>query len=108
MNCRYFACPNCRVYTDAGYRWAYWLLENPGVVQLGEGIDVDSILGCRSYWNPPDAERSEWLCEKILPTVYRFLCEHRDHGLTYIEEEHILAEESLQRNWSEVEGAADA
>ncbi|MDZ4659915.1 MAG: hypothetical protein SH868_20250 [Bythopirellula sp.] len=103
MNEVYFACPNCRFYIDAGYRWAYWLLEEPGIVQRGEGVDVEVVFSCDEYWYPPAEECSEWLCEKILPSVRKFLEEHRSHGIVYIEEEHILAEQSIQYNWSKLE-----
>jgi hypothetical protein len=102
MNCRYFACPNCRLYIDAGYRWAYELIEHTGVVRLGEGVDVDSLLGTVEYWNPPEGERSEWLCRQILPSVRNFLNEHQAHGIVYIEEDHIHEEESIYYNWCEV------
>lgn len=103
MNCRYFACPNCRVYIDAGYRWAYWQLEHNGLVRLGEGVQLSSVLACSDYWHPPEEEKSEWLCERILPAVDKFLRAHGEHGLVYIEEEHIYEEVSILANWSEVE-----
>lgn len=103
MNCRYFACPGCRVYVDAGYRWAYWHLERSGEVRLGEGVDVDRVLCRDEYWNPPEEERSEWLYGRVLAGVRRFLGEHRGHGIVYIEEEHLTAEESLTFNWTEIE-----
>lgn len=37
------------------------------------------------------------------PTGRRFLDEHRGHGIVYIEEEHLIAEESLAFNWTEIE-----
>lgn len=107
MNSRYLACPTCRLYVDAGYRWAYWLLEHPGVVHLGEGVDVDAVLAREDYWNPSEEERSEWLCGEVLPRVRRFLTEHGGHGVVYIEEEHLSAEESLAANWMEVSRSLD-
>lgn len=103
MNCVYFACPACRVFTDAGYRWAYWTLEDKGIVQLGEGVPITSLLECEEYWNPPEAEKSEWLCDKILPTVSTFIRNHADHGLVYVDSDLITREESILYNWTEVE-----
>jgi hypothetical protein len=95
MNTPYFACPACRLYIESGYRWAYWLLEHPGVVRRNEGVDVGMISACTSYWNPPDRERSEWLCERVLPAVRRFLDDHGEHGIVYTDEGVICNEESL-------------
>lgn len=83
MNTPYFACPNCRLYIDSGYRWAYWLLEHPGVVCRNQGVDVTAVLACTEYWEPPDQDRSEWLCERILPAVRQFLEHHQEHGIVY-------------------------
>ena len=33
VNNRYFGCRTCKTYTDAGYRWARYQLEDPGIVQ---------------------------------------------------------------------------
>ncbi len=102
MNTPNFACPNCRVYIDAGYRWAYWLLEDPGVVIPNGGVDVEAVLAREDYWNPPEEERSEWLCERVLPAVRRFLADHRAHGIVYTDEGAIYNEDTLYYNWSEV------
>ena len=103
MNNRYFACPNCRVYIDVGYRWAYWLLEDVGHVKLNEGVNVDNILALNNYWNPPPDEQKKWLCEKILPKVKVFLSAHKEHGIIYLESDTIFCEESLYYNWIEIE-----
>jgi hypothetical protein len=103
LNTPYFVCPNCRVYIDAGYRWAYWRLEEPGVVTHNGGVDIEAVLARAEYWNPPEEERSEWLCERVLPSVRRFLSLHGTHGIVYTDEGVILNEDSLYYNWSEVE-----
>ena len=103
MNCRYFACPNCRLYIDAGYRWAYWQIEHTEHVRLGEGVDIASLLSCNGYFHPPQGEKSSWLCDEVLPAVREFLVQHQDHGIVYIEEGHIYAEDSLYFNWKEIE-----
>ena len=87
MNCRYFGCGRCKTYTDAGYRWAYWQLEDAGVVSLGKPVSADAVLAATPYWNPPAEERSAWLCEEILPRVRRYLASHREHDLLYFEED---------------------
>jgi hypothetical protein len=102
MNTPYFACPVCRLYIESGYRWAYWQLEDPGAVRLNEGVDVGRVMACTEYWNPPEQERSEWLCERVLPAVHRFLDEHREHGIVYTDEGVICDEESLYYGWSEI------
>lgn len=106
MNNRYFGCPKCCRYIDAGYRWAYWTLESAGTVKLGQGIDVEKILEFDPYWNPPDDEKSDWLEQTIFPSVKLFLERHRTHGILYIEEDYICAEETLIYNWTEVNGTS--
>jgi len=103
MNNRYFACPACREYIDAGYRWAYWQLEDPGVVTENEVIDVAKVLACEGYWNVPADEWSEPLTDRLLPAVRRFLETHRDHWVFYLNGEVIWEEESLVYNCTEIE-----
>lgn len=103
MNCRYFACPNCRVYIDAGYRWAYWTLEHPGIVIISGGVDVEAVRGCAEYWAPPVESRSPWLVDRILPRVRVFIEQHGSHGMVYVDEEVIYNEDTLYYNWKEIE-----
>jgi hypothetical protein len=103
MNTPYFACLSCRIYIESGYRWAYWQLEHPGVVQHNEGVNVEAVLACTEYWSPPEQERSDWLCERVLPAVRRFLNDHREHGIVYTDQDVIYNEESLYYGWSEIE-----
>jgi hypothetical protein len=103
MNDRSFACSNCRCYTDAGYRWAYWQLEEPGVVQLAQTVDVQQVLKYDGYWKPPEGENSTWLCDEILPTVRLFLQTHIAHRILYIETDQIYVENSEMSDWVEVE-----
>ena len=105
MNDRYFACPNCRVYIDAGYRWAYWLLEEPGHVTLNDSVDVSRLLAVDAYWNPPREEGNAWLSEEVLPRVKAFFAKHREHGIIYLEIDTIITEESLWYNWTQIENA---
>jgi hypothetical protein len=79
VNDRYFACRSCGLCIDAGYRWGYLELEEPGtvrrqvvVVAVGERAD--------GYWR--GTEESAWLAT-LLPRVREFLGEHRTHNLIY-------------------------
>jgi len=69
MNCRYFACTDCKKYIDAGYRWAYCMLEDPGIVRLDETVSASAVLAAAEYWLPPPEEQSDWLMQRILPGV---------------------------------------
>jgi hypothetical protein len=42
VNNRYLACQDCKIYIDVGYRWAYWELEEPGIVARGDVVNVGS------------------------------------------------------------------
>ena len=42
VNDRYFGCRTCKTYTDAGYRWARYQLEDPGIVQDEQPVDVEA------------------------------------------------------------------
>jgi hypothetical protein len=105
MNCRHFGCRRCKTYIDAGYRWAYWQLEHPGIVAIGEPISVEAVLAASDYWSPPVGEGSQWLVEGVLPRVRRFLAAHRDHGILYIESDLVFDPEGPCADWIEVEDA---
>ena len=55
MTFLFFACCDCKIYTDAGDRWAYWELEGRGVVGRGVPVDVEAVLNATGFWNPPDS-----------------------------------------------------
>jgi hypothetical protein len=76
MNNIYFACRQCRVYVDAGYRHAYWELEEPKIVSRSSVVDAAAVLGARAYWDV----REDWLAQ-LLPAVRRFLDVHGKHGV---------------------------
>jgi hypothetical protein len=103
MNCVYFACPQCQSYIDAGYRWAYWTLEEPGIVQQPELVPVERILSATEYWGIDDSPESAWLREKVLPKVRSFLLEHQQHETVYVDEQWIYGREEEGQEWSEVE-----
>lgn len=102
MNDRLFACHKCRVYIDAGYRWAYWTIEDPGVVHLREVVNIDRLLSCSEYWNPSSEESNEYLSQ-VLPATSQFINKHRDHGVLYLQSDDIDCEDSLIQNWTEIE-----
>src|SRR2546426_1899990 len=83
MNNLFFACTECRTYIDAGYRWALWSLEEPGVVTRDRPVSVESVLSAREYWSPPRTAGADWLYAEVLPSVRRFLEEHRCHRIVF-------------------------
>ncbi len=102
MNFRYFACPTCRKYTSAGYRWAYWELEIPGIVEPNNPVDVTAVIGASKYWKPPAESNSNWLYEEIFPLVNAFLVEHCEHGIIYVESGDFFGIDDFE-SWSEIE-----
>ncbi len=89
-------------YTDAGYRWAYWQLEDKGVITLGAAVDIDAVLSEHDYWNPDESEKNERLCTETLPTVRQFLEAHRAEGIEYGDEDFLCAQSDLGYEWREV------
>ena len=83
MSNLFFACTDCKVYVDAGYRWAAWRLEEPGVVTRGKRVSIDAVLSAREYWTPLETESAGWLYTEVLPSVRRFLDEHKSHRVLY-------------------------
>ena len=87
MNHLFFACTDCKIYIDAGYRWAYWELEHAGVVSRQAPVNVDAVLAAEKYWNPPRDEDTRWLYETVFPTVREFLRDHKHHRIVFGEAE---------------------
>lgn len=83
MNNLYFACLDCKVYVDAGYRWAFWSLEEPGLVARGRRVSVESVLSAGEYWKPYKTESADWLYKNVLPSVDLFLRSHNTHAVIY-------------------------
>src|SRR3954463_10039546 len=100
MNDLYFACPECKVYVNAGYRWCYGKLERHGVVRLGEPVDVERVLAHEPYWSPPPGESSAWLYNEVLPSVREFFTRHGEHGIRFWEDNHLPDDVFL--NWLQV------
>ena len=97
MNNLYFACTNCKVFVDAGCRWAYWTLEHSGIVKRGEEISTDAILSSEPYWNPGREKgaggkvEADLLYRDVLPSVRLFLKTHRDHEILFGESEDFFS-----------------
>jgi hypothetical protein len=90
MNTLYFSCTDCKIYTNAGYRWAYWTLEDKGIVQKGMRVSVNAFMGAEEYWNPPAEATSNWLYDEVLPGVRAFLQEHNDHRIIFADSDNFL------------------
>ncbi|MCB1050487.1 MAG: hypothetical protein H6510_14695 [Acidobacteria bacterium] len=100
MNDVYFACMQCLVYVDAGYRWAAFTLPDAGV-QLESQIKADAVDAAHEYWNPPDD--SNWLRDGIFPAVRKFLKSHGEHELFFGEHESFANPDSTDWfDWLEV------
>lgn len=68
---------------DAGYRWAFSLLEEPNIVSRASPISASEVLGAVEYWAPPDNGLNPELASTVLPAVREFLKAHREHELHY-------------------------
>lgn len=86
LNNVYFACRTCKTYQDAGYRWCYWTLEHPGIVERGKSFVVSAVLSAPEYWQ--GGQDASWL-QQLLPKVRAFLERHRTHELVYGDDEDI-------------------
>jgi hypothetical protein len=104
MNDRSFGCRTCKTYTDAGYRWASYQLERPGIVRGDRPLDVAAILAAEGYWNPPAGHETDWNCDTILPRVRQFLTRHRDHDLVYISLNAFFDPDGPGADWVEWRG----
>lgn len=83
VNDVFFGCMTCRVLVDAGYRWAWSMLEARGIVTRDNLIEAQRMLTAPGYWSPPDEPNSLWLVEGVLPRVQAFLQTHRSHTLRF-------------------------
>ena len=87
---RYFACTTCKIYINAGDRWAYWTLEDAGVAKKGAPISAIAILSAPEYWNPEECEASDWLNREVFPSVRTFLSEHEAHQVVFGNQDDFL------------------
>jgi hypothetical protein len=99
VNCVYFACVDDHQYVDAGYRWAYWTLEEAGVVQRNHDVDIERLLAANEYWNPPVEAQSAWLCGSVLPAVRSFLRRHAGHRVVYVDEDRFVQDAEHGHEW---------
>ena len=98
MNHIYFACCSCRVYIDAGYRWAAHL---PASVYDDAPLNVEAVMRAENYWR--GVEEADWLRE-LLPKIRQFLEAHRQHDLVFGQEEKFLSrDEPSSLFWTEIE-----
>lgn len=88
MNAVCFACTECKMYVDAGHRWAYWRLEEPKVVLPGAVVDVDRLLSIDSYWKPEPNKQIPWL-DSVLSHGEQFVLSHKAHRIVYCDENAI-------------------
>jgi hypothetical protein len=87
---RYFACTDCKIYLNAGDRWAYWTLEDNRVVRKGAPISVKTILFAQEYWAPEEGHDSDWLYSEVFPSVRSFMEEHESHQLLFGDQNDFL------------------
>lgn len=86
MNNLYLFCEPCKVFVDAGYRWAYSTLVETEVVVPNDPINIARLLGADEYWNPGVDEQSKWLVNDVLPAVRHFLTSHGNHRVVFGED----------------------
>lgn len=102
MTFLYFACTDCKIFTSAGDRWAYWTLEQTRVVNHIETVDVDAVLQTAEYWNPPEESWRRYL-KDVFPAVRDFLSTHRTHRIVFgTSEEFAPDNDDYFFDWMEV------
>jgi hypothetical protein len=77
------------------------MLEHPGIVQLSEKVNIESVLDARDYWNPNEDEVTEWLAARLSLTR-NYLEQHRD-DIFYIDEDYLITQWELGHDWKKVE-----
>jgi hypothetical protein len=110
MNNVYFACTDCKTYADAGYRWAYCLLEKPRIVFRSAVVQVDRLLSADTYWKPEPNEQNEWL-SSVLSHAEQFISRHKTHRIVYGDLEQVMgaeADECSQFAWMDEYPADDS
>lgn len=101
MNFLYFACCDCKIYIDPGYRWAYSELEQVNIVSRGQEVIVEAVLSAEKYWSPPRDAETLWLYEEVFPPLRQFLHEHGSHRIVFGELDDFLREADAI-NWMQV------
>ena len=87
---RYFACIDCKIYINAGDRWAYWTLEDAGVLPMGMPISMNALMSTQKYWHPEEGDNAEWLYQEIFPSVRSFIAEHEGHQIVFGDKDDFL------------------
>jgi hypothetical protein len=100
VNTLWFACTDCKVYLDAGYRWAYWNLVHPGIVTLQAPVEIDRVLNASAFWTPPADKTSEWLHNKVFPSLRQFFSDHRGHHIVFWDSNDLPENSALE--WLQV------
>jgi hypothetical protein len=100
MNDVYFACEDCRVLLNAGYRWAMALPGLPGFRDARGQVCVDVVMAAAEYWNAPHDPDSQWLRDEVLPSVHAFLAAHRTHRIDFGDFDYLGSESAL--DWLQI------
>lgn len=95
----FFACEDCKTYVDGGGRWAYWKLEQAGIVHRGQPVNVLTVLAADKYWNPPKDEDSRWLYEGVFPSLHEFLHDHTTHRILFGEKDDFAPFDGTYFDW---------
>jgi hypothetical protein len=100
VNCRGFACIECKILIDSGYRWGYWQLEDRGIVTLGRPVEIPKVLDCEEYWNfsVEDPAPGGYL-QTLMPEVRRFLVEHGSHTIVFGEAGDFAGFQDISPYW---------
>jgi hypothetical protein len=89
VNELYFRCETCKRFVEAGYRWAYATLVEPGVVHADDyvtggtslpAVSAEAVLGAAPYWQ---VAAQDALLAQQLDRVRTFLLHHGKHTLSF-------------------------
>lgn len=97
MNDVYFACQNCQLYIDAGYRWTQNL---SAAIQRGQKVDMDAVFSAVEYWRGVGGDQ---YLQNLLQQVRVFLEAHREHDVIFGWEEDFHHFDAASLGWMEVE-----
>ena len=98
---RYVACFDCNIYICAGDRWAYWTLEDSGVLKKGAPISAKAVLAAEGYWNPGREGNTDWLYDEVFPSVRLFLNEHESHKVVFGDKDDFLFGDNDENYWND-------
>ena len=90
------------MFVDAGYRWAYWKLEQPGIVARKQSVNLSSVTAAAPYWQPEPGLPSKWLYDEVFPALKEFIRDHAEHHVVYGEYYDFLEDEADEiLNWKQ-------